>query len=221
MLQGMRKHAKYFYVLFFIVILSFIFWGVGGLDKPTSVSVAEIGKEKITVEEYWRAYERMRTTYREMFKAQFDEEMEKKLRLKETVLDGLIEERVLLATAKTLGITVTDKELQEAITSDPRFIRDGVFKKDIYFKTLQLNRLTPELYENMMRQDRMLQKMRRLVWSAADIDPADLKDLSGDETAIKQKKQMLLFTARNAALKSYVDSMKKKLDVKINKDVLS
>src|SRR5512139_950627 len=120
MLQAMRKHAKFFYVLFFIVILSFVFWGVGGLDQPTAVTVAEIGKEKITVEEYWRAYERVRAAYRDMLRTQFDEEMEKKLRLKETVLDNLIEDRVLLVMARSLGITVTDKELQDVLTTDPR-----------------------------------------------------------------------------------------------------
>ena len=45
----MRKHARYFYVLFFIVILTFIFWGVGTVDKtgPAEI-VAEVGKYKIT-----------------------------------------------------------------------------------------------------------------------------------------------------------------------------
>ena len=111
-------------MLFVIVIISFIFWGVGGVDKSTSVNVAEIGKEKISVEEYWRAYERARDAYREMYKGQPLDEIEKKLNLKKMVLDGMIEERVLLASAKDLGFTASDEELQQAIVSDPRFRRN-------------------------------------------------------------------------------------------------
>ena len=146
MLQSMRKHAKFFYVLFFIVILSFIFWGVGTDDKSATLSIAVVGNEKIPAEDYWRAYERVRASYRDNYKGQFNEEMEKKLNLKEKVLNGLIEEKVLLITAKEIGISVSDAELQETIVNDQRFIRDGMFRKEIYFKTIELNRLNPDMF---------------------------------------------------------------------------
>jgi peptidyl-prolyl cis-trans isomerase D len=221
MLKTMRKHAKFFYFLFFIVILSFIFWGVGTLDKPTAVSVAEIGKEKITVEEYWRAYENVRQQLRDLYKEKFDEEMEKSLKLKETVLNSLVEERVLLISASELGITVTDKELQDAIMNDPRFMRDGIFRKDVYFRTLELNRLTPEMFENSMRQQLTLLKMRRLIASAIDVTPLDLKGVSGDEKKIAEARQAILMDKSNAAIKSYVDSVKQRMKFKVNMELIS
>jgi peptidyl-prolyl cis-trans isomerase D len=217
----MRKHAKYFYVLFFIVILSFIFWGVGTLDKPTAVTVAEIGSEKITVEEYWRAYENMRQNLREALKDQFNEETEKKMNLKESVLNSLIEERVLLIASRELGMAVTDKELQDAIMSDPRFMRDGVFRKDVYFRALQLNRLTPEMFENSMRQQLTLLKMRRLIASSVDLTPLELKGISGDGKKIEETKQAVLMDKTNAALRSYVEGVKQRSSLKVNKDIIS
>src|SRR5271169_2958892 len=116
MLKAMRKHARYFYVLFFIVILSFIFWGVGTVDKTGSTEiVAEIGNYKITNDEYWKTYDRIYRFYRELYKDKFDEETEKKLNLKENVLDSMINERVLLIAAKEMGIGVRDDELQESV----------------------------------------------------------------------------------------------------------
>lgn len=221
MLKTMRKHAKFFYFLFFIVILSFIFWGVGTLDKPTAVSVAEIGKERVTVEEYWRAYENVRQQFRDIYKEKFDAEMEKTLKLKETVLNSLVEERVLLISARELGVTVTDKELQSAITNDPRFMRDGIFRKDVYFRTLELNRLTPEMFENSMRQQLTLFKMRRLIASVVDVNPLDLKGVSGDEKKINEARQALLTDKSNAAIKSYVDSVKQRMKFKVNMDLIS
>lgn len=221
MLKAMRKHAKFFYFLFFIVIFSFIFWGVGTLDKPTAVSVAEIGKEKITAEEYWRAYENARQQLRDLYKEKFNEEMEKSLKLKETVLNSLIDERVLLISAAELGVKATDKELRDAIVNDPRFMRDGIFRNDVYFRTLDLNRLTPEMFENSMRQQLTLLKMRRLIASAVDINPLDLKGVTGDEKKVNEVSQALLADKSNAAIKSYVDSVKQRMKFKVNMDLIS
>lgn len=207
MLKTMRRHAKYFYVLFFIVILSFIFWGVGTLDKPTAISVAEIGKERITVEDYWRAYENIRQMYRELYKEQFDEEFEKKLNLKEIVLNKFIEEKVLLIMASEMRIRVTDKELQEAILNDPRFIRDGVFRKDVYFRTLELSRLTPEMFEKSLREQLTIVKMKRMITSPIDVR------LYKDEKYINE--------VMEAAVKSYVDAAKQKMKIKVNRELIS
>ncbi|BCB97194.1 hypothetical protein JZK55_21160 [Dissulfurispira thermophila] len=221
MLKTMRKHARFFYFLFFIVILSFIFWGVGTLDKPTAVSVAEIGKERITVEEYWRAYENVRQQLRELYKEKFNEEMEKKLKLKETVLNNLIDERVLLISAAELGLKITDKELQDAIMNDPRFMRDGIFRKDIYFRTLDLNRLTPEMFENSLRQQLMLVKMKRLIVSVVDVNPLDIKKISGDEKKIAEEMQILRADKGNATIRSYIDSVKQKMKIKVKAELIT
>lgn len=207
MLKTMRRHAKYFYVLFFIVILSFIFWGVGTLDKPTAISVAEIDKERITVEDYWRAYENIRQMYRELYKEQFDEEFEKRLNLKEIVLNKFIEEKVLLIVASEMGIKVTDKELQEAIFNDPRFIRDGVFRKDIYFKTLELSRLTPEMFEKSLREQLTVVKMKRMITSPIDVS------LYKDEKFVNE--------VMETTVKSFVDTAKQRMKIKVNRELIS
>ncbi len=221
MLKTLRKHAKYFYVLFFIVILSFIFWGVGPLDKPTEATVAEIKDEKITVQEYWRAYERVRDFYRQIYRGQFDQEMEAKLNLKKTVLNGLIEEKVLLVAARESGIKATDQEVQDVIITDERFIRDGVFKKDVYLKTLQLNRMTPEAFENSLRQQLAIQKMRLLISSAVDIADYDIANIIQDNKRMKEIGQVILSQKRDRAIKSYIKGLELKYKVKRNEDLIS
>ncbi len=217
----MRKHARYFYVLFFIVIITFIFWGVGTKDKSTTETVVEIGKEKITVEEFWRAYERTRDTYRELYKDQPFDEIEKKLNLKQMVLNGLLEERVLLISARELGLTASDEDLQQTIINDPRFRRDGVFKKDIYLRTLTMNRLTPDMYEGMLRDQLAVDRMRRLIISSVDINEIDLAGTQADPTKAVMIKQMALYNKRNAALRSFVEGAKARMNFKINKDIIS
>jgi hypothetical protein len=147
MLRAMRKHAKYFYVLFAVVILSLIFWGVGPKDQSGGVEVvAEVGNYKITKEEYWKTYDRIYRFYREIYKEKFNEEMEKNMNLKENVLNSMINERVLLMAAKDAGLIANDEELQESIARDPAFLKNGVFSKEIYLNRLRLGRITPEAF---------------------------------------------------------------------------
>ncbi len=216
MLKLMRKHARFFYILFFIVILSFIFWGVGTVDKSTNVAVAEVGKEKISLEEYWLAYDRVREFYRETMKEGFTDEVEKKLNLKQRVLDILIDERVLLISAERAGISVSEKELEEAITNDPTFMRDGRFNRDIYLRTLQLNRMTPQLYESMRKRELLLTKMRRLIGESIDIGSQIPQVATSDDTL----RQAILSQIREGAVKSYVEGLKKGMKIKVNQQLL-
>lgn len=222
MLRVMRKHARYFYVLFFIVILSFIFWGVGTNDQTGGVEiVAEVGKHKITTDEYWKTYERIYRFYREIYKETFDEEMEKKLNLKETVLDSMINERILLTAAKDQGITVSNDELQDAIAGDPAFMKNGFFDKSVYLNRLKLSRLTPEYFENMKRQELTLYKMRQLIELAVDVPDTNVVGAAENRQVTSLMNQSLLNEKREKAIQSYVEGLKNRTKIKINKDLIS
>jgi len=225
MLKMMRKHAKYFYILFFMVIISFIGWGIGtnvykSEDKDI---VAEVGRYKITSKDYWRNYENVFRFYREIYKDKFDEEMEKKMNLKEKVLNSMIDEEVLLIAAKDEGITVSDEELHEAITHEPAFMRNGVFDKDVYMNRLRLNRITVGEYENSKHQELMLNKIKRLIWLSVDVIDfnSNSKQISGNAQLAKMLSGQILNDKREKAVKSYVEGLKKEIKIKINTNLIS
>jgi hypothetical protein len=220
MLKAMREHAKFFYVLFFIVILSFIFWGVGTVDKSTGVSVAEVGKQKISVEEYWTAYDKAREFYRDLLKDKFTEETEKQLNLKRKVLDSLIEQKLLLAEAKREGITASDAEVEESIVNDPAFMSDGRFDRQVYLRRLDIERWTPQYYESLKRKDLALMKIRRLIEDSVDVSDVDVP-LKGDEKAESSLRQAMLSQMRDAAVSSFVDMLRKQTRIKVNQQILS
>jgi SurA-like N-terminal domain len=224
MLKVMRKHAKYFYVLFFIVILSFLFWGIGTVDKTGKGEiVAEVGKHKITVQDYWRSYENVNRFYREIYKDKFDEAMEKKLNLKEKVLDSMIQEQVLLIAAKEEGVSISDEELQDAITHEPAFLRNGVFDKNVYQNRLRLMRITVEEYERSKRQELLLNKMRHLIELSVDVpdENTNLQKLSGDEKSINMLREAMLSEKQEKAVSSYVEGLKKSMKIKVDTKLIS
>jgi len=224
MLKVMRKHAKYFYFLFFMIIISFIGWGVGTVDKTGKGDIiAEVGKYKITTDDYWLTYKRVYDFYREIYKEKFNEEMEKKMNLKENVLDSMINERVLLIAAKEADISISDEELQESITHEPAFLRNGVFDNDVYLNRLRLNMITPEAYESSKRQELTLKKMRRLIElsvDATDIN-SNLKQVSGDNQLVNMLSEQMLNDRKEKAVKSYIEGLKKQIKIKINKQLIA
>ena len=223
MLMSMRKHAKYFYVLFFIVILSFVFWGVGTVDKTGGAEiVAEVGNYKITAQEYWRTYDNVYRFYRDVYKDSFDEEMEQKLNLKESVLNSMINERIMFLLAKDLGIRVTDEELQDAIIRDQAFMKNGLFNKDIYLNRLRLMRTTPEAYEESKRQELLITKVRNIIELSVDTSDIALslpEDMKNAELANMLSRNMLN-ERREKTLGSYLEGLKKEFKISINQDVI-
>jgi hypothetical protein len=223
MLKAMRKHAKYFYVLFFVVILSFIFWGVGTVDKRGVQIVAEVGKYKITAEEYWKMYDKAYRFYREIYKDKFDEDMEKKMNLKEGVLNSMINERVLLIAAKEAGIDISDEELQQSITHEPAFMKDGVFDKNVYLNRLRLNRMTPEAYESSKRRELIINKMKHFI--ELSVDTADISlnvpQTSGNEQAVKTISEAMAKDMKEKAVKSYLEGLKKRIKIVVNKQLIA
>ncbi len=222
MLKTMRSNAKYFYILFVVVILSFIFWGIGpksGMMEDREI-LAEVGPYKITALEYWRAYDNISNFYRELYKDKFDEDMRKKLNLKENVLNALVSNRILLIAAKDNGISVSDAELNRAIESEPAFMRDGVFDVNVYQNRLKLERLTPEIYESSKRQELTIQKMQRLIALSVRVPAEDLaKAPEGDKNA-EALQQAAMANAKDSAVKSYVDGLRKGIKIKIYEDRL-
>lgn len=216
MLQFMRKHAKFFYVFFFLIIISFIFFYVGPIDKQGIVPIAEIGNDRIMPDEYWRTYDRVRDTYREQYKEKFNEEMEKKLKLREKVLDAMIDEKILLVAAEKMGIRVSDEELREAIMNDQAFMKDNVFSEEVYYRRLHLNRLTVEQFEGSMRKMLAANKAKRLISESVELTADDMKQIKGDEQTVRILMNLALLAKKEKAIKSYVEGMKKLIKIRIN-----
>ena len=221
MIKAMRKHAKYFYFLFAIVILSFIFWGIGGVnDNGQHQIIAEIGKYKISAQDFWRIYERTSRYYREIYKDNYDKMM-KTMNLKKKILDSMIDDHVLLISAQEMGIYISDEELSDAITHEPMFQKDGAFNKEIYMKRLQLNRLSPEAYEGLKRQELTIQKLRRLIELSADTSGIDSKiQISGNEKLANAFKQQMINDIKAKTVKSFIEGAKENITITVHEELL-
>lgn len=221
MLTFMRKHAKFFYIFFFLIIISFIFFYVGPVDREGAPPVIKVKNETVSYEEYWRAYDNIREFYRDLYKGKFDAEMEKQLKLKENVLQELLISKVLYVAAQDMGIKVSDAELRENIVSDPAFQRDGAFRRDVYLNTLRLNRITAGYFEAKRREELVIKKMRRLLEIAISPIADDVPLVAGNEQLQQSLRQSFENAKKEQVVRAFVESMRQRYRVVVRTDMIS
>jgi peptidyl-prolyl cis-trans isomerase D len=221
MLQIMRSH-KFFTVFLLggitiIIIIVFIFWGIGPQQNPSTAIVAKVGNERITLAEYERAYA---NAYRRAWETYKDEEQIEKLNLKQRVIEELIDNLVLMLVAERAGIRVTKEELREVILNEPAFQINGIFSKEVYERRLKLNRMTPAMFENSIKNELLLNKIRRLISETTELSPEEknmLESIKGDKG---QLADIFLFSKRELAIKAYIEALKRQMDITINRDII-
>lgn len=179
MLEGIRNKRNSIVILavFAAIIIVFIFWGVGpsGDDNDTSV-VASVDGTKISAREYAALYQRQVDYYRDAFKGQPVDDMEKRLDLKHRTLNMLINRRIALDAAYEEGIKVSREDVQEAIKSIPAFGNNGVFDIQRYREVLSGNRLNPAEFEKNVEEDLIVTKMREHVISGVKVGGDEARD---------------------------------------------
>jgi peptidyl-prolyl cis-trans isomerase D len=155
-----------------------------------------------------------------LYKEKFDEEMQKKLNIKEKAIDALVSQTLLLIAAQENGITVSDNELKEAIINEPAFMKNGVFDNEVYQNILRFSGLTPSVYESNKREELMIKKMSKLIESSAMAPDAGLDAVSADEQTKKMISDAMMSDAKDKLVRAYVEGMKKRIKVNIKSELL-
>ena len=180
MLEFMRRRARssIIKVLFSIIVLVFIFWGVGG---PVSGSrpdvVADINGQTVSYKDFQRAYGNVKATYRETYKDRLTPEVLKMLDLKRQTLDQLINAKVLEGEARRLGFSVKDEEVRQAIAAIPVFQSGGKFNQAQYLRVLRFSQATANEFEQEQRAELLNKKLESLISNTSRVTDDEVQDL--------------------------------------------
>lgn len=177
MLRRMRKHAKALGVTLWLVVFAFIgttflVYGFRSTSGRGGVgAIATVEGEKVPYEEYQEAYQRQFKQYQAAMGDKFDEKILERLNLKGQIVEGLISRHILLHEARRLGIVITPEELAAEITRLPAFSGKSGFSRERYFRTLESVRLSPERFEESLREDLLLRKLEEWVKGGVNLLP--------------------------------------------------
>jgi peptidyl-prolyl cis-trans isomerase D len=102
--------------------------------------------------------------------------MLKSLNLKNTLLEELIQKRLLRQEAQELGLTASDDELMDAIGQVREFQVAGRFNKERYLQLLRANRLTPGEFEEEQREQLTIQRLYGVILDSTRITDAEMRE---------------------------------------------
>jgi len=177
MLKAMRRSARrILWVILILIIPAFILWGTGEFGRRGINLVASVNGKEITKEVYYKELQGLYRKMQERMGDAFNEKIAKILNLEETALNNLIGRELLLQEAKRKKIRVSDEELREEIKNYPAFQKKGKFDKEAYFALLDWLRYTPQKFEEEVRKDISITKLRNPILEGIEISEKEIKD---------------------------------------------
>ena len=154
MLSSIGKFSKSLSikVLVGIIILPFIFWGMGDIFRGGNQNIiATIDSEKISTQEFFNYLNRLNLTEKERKELN-------KTELLERILSEYIGKKIVDLEIKYFGITLSDSSLKDIIINDKTFFKDEKFSRTEYEKFLLKNGLNaPGFEQNISEQEKKRQ----------------------------------------------------------------
>ena len=193
MLQAMRRNSRHaiIYVLFGILIAAFVIsFGPGsrgfGYSGVTSAYAAKIGGSTVSEQDFHFAYVALGGT-------QFPPQVARERRLKEFVMDRLIERELFAGEAERLGYNVSNKEAEDQIYAgkmivmgvprrvDSYVYKDGKFDYD-RFKMISQNQLgvTVQHFIEIQKREMLADKVREALRVSSKVSPDEVKQEFAD-----------------------------------------
>lgn len=222
--QGQSWGAK---IAFALIIIVFVFWGVGSMQSGSSAIVVSVNKEPILVHDFAMEYERQVESIRQRY-PNMTLEGGQLVAVKQQVIQQMVSRLLVAQEAARLGIAVSAAELRQAIVQIPVFHNEaGQFDAEVYKSVLAKQRTTAGRFEEGVRADLLNQKMRELVQAGAMVTEAEARDMFNFAQEQRSAEFIMFATAdyldkavvTDAALQAWYDAHKAELTVPQKLDV--
>jgi peptidyl-prolyl cis-trans isomerase D len=179
MLDVLRRRKRSWIIIFLlglIIVVFIAFYGGNKLHDGSSQDIAEVNGEVITQREFALQYQKALERYRELLKGSLTPELEKNLNIRGTLLEELIQKKLVLQEARQLGLAANDDDLMTAIAQVPEFQVNGRFNKERYLQLLRANRITPGQFEEEQREQLTIQRLYSMLLDAVRVTEAEVRD---------------------------------------------
>ncbi|MBT2145032.1 MULTISPECIES: SurA N-terminal domain-containing protein [unclassified Rhodanobacter] len=160
MLQAMRNkmHGWPSIIVLGLAVLAMSLFGMESYFMSNDDAfVAKVGKHEIDQRAFQDRVNQLRQQAAEQQGEQFDSSAFEKNETKLRILDGMIDEQLLLQANADWGLRVSDLAMRDYIASIPAFQVNGQFDGTSYRAWLTSQYKTPEMFENEIRSSLAVQ----------------------------------------------------------------
>ncbi|KZC43086.1 MULTISPECIES: SurA N-terminal domain-containing protein [Rhodanobacter] len=202
MLQAMRNkmHGWPSIIVLGLAVLAMSLFGMESYFMSNDDAfVAKVGKHEIDQRAYQDRVNQLRQQAAEQQGEHFDSSAFEKNETKLRILDGMIDEQLLLQANTDWGLRVSDLSMRDYIASIPAFQVNGQFDATSYRAWLTSQYKTPEMFENEIRASLATQLLPAAISASTSTSDAQL---DGFLKLLSQRRDLRYFQLPRPALEN-------------------
>jgi len=177
MLQAIRDRVTGIVAIFILGLLAipFVFFGLDSyVQSVPEDAVAQVGDSEIKVSEFQAEFSRYRVQLRQQQGDAYDELQANRPEARREFLEGMIDRRLLLQHAQSMGMAISANTIADVIRNVPAFQIDGRFDREIYRQRIAASGQTPSAFERELAGDLLVQELPAAVSSSVVVTDADI-----------------------------------------------
>lgn len=198
MLDGLRRNAQSWAIkaLFGIIVLVFVFWGVGGFQGSEKAILATVDGERIETRDFQKRYQNRLESLRQE-RDDLDTQDLREMDFKRRVFQQMVDKKLLLDEADRLGLILPRSRIRERVQNMEVFQgQNKAFNETRYVSVLRANRMSPAQFEAGLQRDILVQKMNNLLAGPVEPAPQQARDFF-EYVNIRGKVSYLGFAAQD------------------------
>ena len=210
MLSAIRNKSKGWvaYLIVGLITVPFALFGIQDyVSRSANNSIATVDGEDIDINIYYQELNTQQRNLQQQLGAAYTQEIDDAI--KQTLLDSMINEKLIENYANSLDIVTLDDEVKSVIELNQAFLVDGEFSQDRYSQLLRLNSYSPAGYELAQSKSLTREQIKRNLSGSAFMSSIQIDQLN--DLASQQRE--VSYIALNA--NNYLDQ------VSVSKDQIS
>ena len=145
-------------------------------SRSENNAVASVDGDEILLTTYYQELNLQQRNLQQQLGAQYSQEIDNVL--KQTLLETMINEKLIENYANSLDIVTLDQEVRSVIQSNQAFQVDGQFSEDRYNQLLRLNQYKPSSYEAAQSKSLSQEQIKRNLSGSGFLSTIQIKQLN-------------------------------------------
>jgi len=179
MLGAIRNKSKGWvaYLIVGLITVPFALFGIQDYaSRSANTSIAKVDGEDIDINIYYQELNTQQRNLQQQLGAAYTQEIDNTL--KQTLLDSLINEKLIENYANSLDIVTLDDEVKSVIEMNQAFLVEGEFSQERYIQLLRLNSYTPAGYEIAQSKSLNREQIKRNLSGSAFMSSTQIEQLN-------------------------------------------
>ncbi|KAG9587327.1 hypothetical protein KCV01_g13084, partial [Aureobasidium melanogenum] len=177
MLQALRNkiHGWPAAIVLGVCVFAVAFFGIESyFVSRVDTYVAKVGDQEISQQDWQNRLNELRQQISQTPNSPYTAADLEKPEFKQRVLDGMISQALLQQANTNLKLTVSDADVRSTIGSDPGFQVNGQFSPEAYRAILNMQGMTPAMYEAKIRASLATQMIPQAISATTLVSEADV-----------------------------------------------